>query len=82
MSADLINSVISQGQRIASHSWEYGTFAEALLEWYNPTSSVFGTNSFPNGKVPVLQVANTRSLSYAKPQISTSGDTLVDGDGM
>lgn len=81
MSADLINSVITQGQNLASHSWEYGTFAEALLEWYNPTSSVFGSNAFPDGKIPVLQVADTRSLSYAKPQISTSGDTLVDGDG-
>ncbi|KAI0900420.1 hypothetical protein F4806DRAFT_448610 [Annulohypoxylon nitens] len=81
MSADLINSVITQGQNLASHSWEYGTFAEALLEWYNPTSSVFGSNAFSDGKIPVLQVADTRSLSYAKPQISTSGDTLVDGDG-
>ncbi|KAI1097448.1 hypothetical protein F4804DRAFT_347176 [Jackrogersella minutella] len=81
MTTELINSVITQGQQLATHSWEYGTFAEALLEWYTPSSSVFGNNTFPDGKIPVLQVGDTRSLSYAKPQISTSSDTLVDGDG-
>ncbi|OTA65213.1 hypothetical protein K449DRAFT_420925 [Hypoxylon sp. EC38] len=81
MSSALINNVISQGQQLATHSWEYGTFAEALLEWYNPSSSVFGNNAFPDGKIPVLQVDQTRSLSYAKPHISTNSDTLVDGDG-
>ncbi|KAI1388368.1 uncharacterized protein F4822DRAFT_443398 [Hypoxylon trugodes] len=81
MSAELISNIISQGQRLATHSWEYGTFAEALLEWYNPSSSVFGNNTFPDGKIPVLQVDSTQSLSYVKPHISTDSDTLVDGDG-
>ncbi|KAI0378368.1 hypothetical protein F5Y04DRAFT_148823 [Hypomontagnella monticulosa] len=81
MSAELINNIITQGQRLATHSWEYGTFAEALLEWYNPDASVFGKNPFPDGKVPVLQVGNTRSLSYVEPHISTTSNTLVNGDG-
>ncbi|KAK8087844.1 hypothetical protein PG997_002805 [Apiospora hydei] len=81
MSADLINNVIAQGQRLATHSWEYGTFAEALLEWHHPQYSVFGPDPFPNGKVPVLQVDDVQSLAYAKPHIWTNQSTLVDGDG-
>ncbi|KAI1800174.1 hypothetical protein F4811DRAFT_540260 [Daldinia bambusicola] len=81
MSSTLINSIISQGQRLATHSWEYGAFAEALLEWHTPSASVFGDNPFPDGKIPVLQVDSTPSLSYAKPHISANSDTLVDGDG-
>ncbi|KAK7754886.1 hypothetical protein SLS62_003200 [Diatrype stigma] len=81
MSAELIASVIAQGERLATHSWEYGTFAEALLEWYDPSSAVFGADPFPGGKIPVLQVNQTRSLAYAEPHISTNSTTLVDGDG-
>ncbi|KAK7968928.1 hypothetical protein PG988_008001, partial [Apiospora saccharicola] len=81
MSAELINNVIAQGHRLANHSWEYGTFAEALLEWYNPQYSVFGADPFPNGKIPVLQVGDVQSLAYAKPHIWTNQTTLVDGDG-
>lgn len=81
MSAEIIASVIAQGERLATHSWEYGTFAEALLEWYNPSNSVFGDDPFLGGKIPVLPVDQTRSLSYAEPQIWTNSTTLVDGDG-
>jgi hypothetical protein len=82
MSAELIANVIAQGERLATHSWEYGAFAEALLEWYSPSYSVFGNGTFPNGQIPVLQVNETQSLSYAKPHIWTNSTTLVDGDGM
>ncbi|KAK8055647.1 hypothetical protein PG993_000874 [Apiospora rasikravindrae] len=81
MSAELINNVIAQGHRLATHSWEYGTFAEALLEWHDPQYSVFGPDPFPHGKVPVLQVDDVQSLAYAKPHIWTNQSTLVDGDG-
>ena len=77
MSVELIASVIAQGERLAAHSWEWGTFAEALLEWYDPSNSVFGSDAFPGGKVPVLQVADTRSLSYAEPHIWTNSTTLT-----
>ncbi|KAK8126561.1 uncharacterized protein PG998_002320 [Apiospora kogelbergensis] len=81
MSAELINNVIAQGYRLATHSWEYGAFSEALLEWYNPQYSVFGSDPFPLGKVPVLQVHDVKALSYVKPHIWTNQTTLVDGDG-
>lgn len=81
MSSELIHNVISQGRLLASHSWEYGALSEALLEWYNPGFSVFGKDAFPDGKIPVLQVGDVQSLSYAKPNIRTNSTTLIDGDG-
>lgn len=82
MSADLIANVLAQAVRLTTHSWEYGTCAEALMEWYNPSSSVFGNNTFPDGKIPVLQVDDVQSLSYAQPHIWTNSTTLIDGDGL
>ncbi|KAI1472061.1 uncharacterized protein F4812DRAFT_456158 [Daldinia caldariorum] len=82
MSSTLINNIILQKQRLATHSWEYGALAEVLLEWYTPNASVFGGNPFPDGRIPVIQVDTTPSLSYVKRHISTNSDTLIDGDGM
>lgn len=81
MTPELINNVIMQGRRLASHSWEYGTLSEALLEWYNPDLSVFGKEAFPKGEIPVLQISDVQSLSYAMPHIWTNSTILVDGDG-
>lgn len=81
MASELIDNVILQGRLLASHSWEYGAFSEALLEWYNPESSVFGKAAFPDGGIPVLQVGDSQSLSYARPNIRTNSTTLIDGDG-
>jgi hypothetical protein len=47
---------------LASHSWEWGTAAEALLELYTPELSVFGTDPFPDGKVPKAVVDSTFAL--------------------
>lgn len=81
MTSELISNVIMQARLLASHSWEYGALSEALLEWYNPEFSVFGKAAFPDGKIPVLQVGDIQSLSYAKPNIRTNSTTLIDGDG-
>lgn len=81
MTSELITNVIMQGRLLASHSREYGTLSEALLEWHNPDFSVFGQNAFQGGRIPVLQTGDTESLSYAKPHIRTNSTTLVDGDG-
>jgi hypothetical protein len=82
MSLDTISKVISQGRNLATHSWEFGTFSESLLEWYNPSLSVFSASPFANGKIPVVQVNNVEALSYAQPHIWTNSTTLVGGDGM
>ncbi|PVH74821.1 Six-hairpin glycosidase [Cadophora sp. DSE1049] len=60
----------------ASHSWEWGTAAEALLQLYNNELSVFATNPFPNGKIPTVS-ASTLALSYAKQFISTELPVLI-----
>ncbi|UKZ96825.1 uncharacterized protein TrAFT101_011601 [Trichoderma asperellum] len=62
---------------MASHSWEWGTAAEALLELYNPELSVFGSSPFPNGKVPQAN-PNTTALAYAKQFINRNSQTLVN----
>ncbi len=62
--------------KLASHSWEFGTASEALLELYTPELSVFGT-PFPIPKNP-----SSPALDYAKRNISTDSDQLVDGDGL
>jgi hypothetical protein len=61
---------------LASHSWEWGTAAQALLELYNNELSVFGPNPFPNGKVPAAD-PNVLALVYARQFIQTNGQTLV-----
>lgn len=80
-SPDLMGSIIDQATRLATHSWEYGTLSQALLEWHTPELSVYGSDPFPDGKIPSVSVDDTPSLSYAIDHISTDGDTLVDGDG-
>jgi hypothetical protein len=80
VSAELIGAVLQQAIRVATHSWEYGTVAEALLEWNDPQLSIWN-NPFPHGKVPTLNVDEVSALTYIKPHIRTDNTTLVDGDG-
>lgn len=67
-----IRCVTALAKSTASHSWEYGTTAEALLELYNPEYSVFGAEAFP---IPTLNKASTPSLDYAatKLKLYTTG---------
>lgn len=65
----------------ASHSWEWGTAAEALLELYNNELSVFGPNPFPNGRVPSAD-PGTFALAYAKQFINRNSQVLVDNSAV
>lgn len=76
-----VNKIMERACRLASHSWEHGTVAEALLELHNPELSVFGENPFPGGKLPLVEVEKTPGLKYAKRMIRTGQQTLIDGDG-
>lgn len=80
-----IKAVISLAISLPSHSWEYGTASEALLELYNPTFSVFGEQPFP---IPELSPSPSSpsyspSLEYAKQKIVLGAppNTFSDGDG-
>lgn len=73
--------VMSRACEQASHSWEYGTAAEALLQLHNPELSIFGMNPFPNGKIPSPDILKTPGLLYAKKFIRLGRKTLIDGGG-
>lgn len=75
-----IKRVTSLAESLPSHSWEYGTTSEALLELYDPDYSVFGSKPFP---VPTLEKGKVRSLKYAadKIQFGAGSDGLVNGNG-
>ncbi|KAJ6550266.1 hypothetical protein B0H19DRAFT_951941 [Mycena capillaripes] len=75
-----ISAVATLAQSLPSHSWEYGTATEALLELNDPYWSVFGPKPFP---VPTLDPAKISSLSYAASKIvlGTGANGLSDGAG-
>lgn len=75
-----VRAVASQAKFIPSHSWEFGTAAEALLELYDPQYSVFGSRPFP---VPTLRKGDIAALEYAdeKITIGQGANALASGDG-
>ncbi|KAJ7499299.1 hypothetical protein FB451DRAFT_33620 [Mycena latifolia] len=72
--------VASVAKTLPSHSWEFGTASEALLELYTPHLSVFWPTAFP---VPTIPKECVESLEYAasKIVIGTGANGLSDGDG-
>jgi hypothetical protein len=80
VSSATISLVLKKAVQVATHSWEYGTVAEAMLEWDSYPQAIWN-DPFPNGQVPTLDPSSIPALSYIKPHIRTSGNTLVDGDG-
>ncbi|KAF5383242.1 hypothetical protein D9615_004867 [Tricholomella constricta] len=90
-----VQKVVDLAQTISSHSWEFGTATEALLELYDPELSVFGDEPFeaaeslseakPQKKGNRGTQANKlpRALAYAaeKIVIGTGANALADGDG-
>lgn len=76
-----IFQISEKAKELSSHSWEYGTIAETLLEVHNPELSVFSVNAFPADKVPSAFWADVQSLEYAHHFINASAITLADGEG-
>ncbi|KAJ7579268.1 Six-hairpin glycosidase-like protein [Mycena floridula] len=72
--------VTKVAQELPSHSWEYGTCMEALLELYNPDASVFGATPFP---VVNQTAAAITSLAYAETTIvmGSGANGLSHGSG-
>ncbi|KAJ7617130.1 hypothetical protein FB45DRAFT_933493 [Roridomyces roridus] len=73
-----ISAVAALAHSLPSHSWEYGTAAEAFLELDSAVLSVFGSEPFPVLSVPPAWVA---PLSYAEANIELGLDGLDDGSG-
>jgi hypothetical protein len=76
----LVNKVLDQAKKAASHSWEYSTVFEALLEYYNPSLSIFN-DPFPDGNIPVLDEDDIAALKYVNSFISREGDQLCERNG-
>ena len=75
-----VQAVLALATSLPSHSWEYGTASEALLELFDAPHAVFGSDPFP---VPTIQPSNSPSLTYAKKKIVIADppNGLDDGDG-
>ena len=75
-----IKAVLSLAISLPSHSWEFGTASEALLELYEPQYAVFGADPFP---VPTISPSQSVSLGYAQEKIviGSGANGLSDGDG-
>lgn len=67
-------------QQPATHDWEFGTAAEALLELMNPEESVFGSNPFPRGKIPssIFKLGEALNYVYQSRHIRLDGTTLYE----
>lgn len=74
-----VNAVEFKVRQLATHSWEQGTAAEALLEFRNPDLTVFAPTPFPNDKIPYPPIVGVpiKGLEFAQPLILNDGDTLV-----
>ncbi|KAJ7644864.1 hypothetical protein FB45DRAFT_999750 [Roridomyces roridus] len=75
-----IAAVAQIAEDLPSHSWEYGTASETLLELRNPALSVFGSAPFP---VPTVIPALVPAMDYASTRIviGTGANGLSDGAG-
>ena len=65
-------------KQLATHDWEMGTAAEALLELVDPEISVFGAKPFPGGKIPVTWFRMEEALLYVQQNVKIGGRTLFD----
>ncbi|KAL0564590.1 hypothetical protein V5O48_017453 [Marasmius crinis-equi] len=75
-----IQAVSSLAQSFPSHSWEFGTTSQALLELYNSSLSLFSCDPF-NADV---QPYGVHSLKYVQQAITISEDsknTLANSNG-
>jgi hypothetical protein len=80
ISPELVDKILAQARSSACHSWEYAVVFEALLQWHNPSLSVFN-DPFPNGQIPILNEKDVPALQYVKPFILTDGPELCEGNG-
>lgn len=78
-----VQQVVETALNISTHSWEFGTATEALLELYNPELSVFGDSPFEAEQTAFSQSTLPRALAYAAEKIvfGTGPNVLSDGDG-
>ena len=60
-------------ETLATHDWEIGTVAEAVLELISPEKAIFGANPFPGGRIPSSWFKLDEALSYVYTNIHIDG---------
>lgn len=66
-----VNAARTQIERLSSHSWEYGTGAEAMLELLEPERTVFASEPFPADKIPKLPLKKPQGILWMQRHIRT-----------
>lgn len=79
LSEEVLAKVVAKAKELATHSWEYGTLAEALLELEDRDLSVYREDGFPNDKFPWPKIRDAEGLKYASQYIRKDGsETLCE----
>lgn len=71
-----VNAAIHQAHNEATRSWEIGYVFESTQQVFNPERSVFGSDPFPDGKIPNLGMRLDEASLYAEPRLKPHGKVL------
>jgi hypothetical protein len=75
-----INAARSQVERLSTHSWEYGTGVEAMLELLDPDMTVFASDPFPADKVQKLPMKRPQSILWMQRHIRIKNEPTLYAD--
>jgi rhamnogalacturonyl hydrolase YesR len=75
-----VNAARTQIERLSSHSWEYGTGLEAMLELLEPERTVFALQPFPADKIQKLPLKRPQGFLWMQRHIRTKGEPTLYAD--
>lgn len=75
-----VNAARSQIERLSSHSWEYGTGVEAMLELLEPERTVFAEEPFPADKIQKLPLKKPQGILWMHRHIRTKDAPTLYAD--
>ncbi|KAK3698069.1 hypothetical protein LTR37_017118 [Vermiconidia calcicola] len=71
----------AHAEELSTHDWEIGTAFEAILELISPEKSVFGSNPFPKGEIPIRYYKMDEALSYFHDTVPISEGKMLAENG-
>lgn len=75
-----VNAARTQIERLSTHSWEYGTGVEAMLELLDPERTVFTSDPFPADKIQKLPLKRPQGILWMQRHIRTKGEPTLYAD--
>lgn len=75
-----VNAARTQIERLSTHSWEYGTGAEAMLELLDLDRTVFASEPFPADKIQKLPLKKPLGILWMSRHIRTGGEPTLHED--